>query len=228
MTFNSKDITTALSDSKQLIVVNAKDWDSHQAQMQWFERNKPTDEWQPVNKPFDVVIGKNGFAYGHGLIPVPDDITELKKEGDHKTPAGLFGFCFAFGCAQKPDPGITWPYLALDQNFVGVDDPESRYYNCIVDQSKLKQHDWKSAETMLRSDGLYKWGLVVDYNFNPFRKEGGSQIFLHIWRNSETGTEGCIAMSEDIMLELLKWIDGNKNPLILQGINIELEDIYRI
>jgi len=222
MTFNSKNISTALSGSTQLIVVNADKWNSNQAQMQWFERDETTDEWKPVNEPFDVVIGKNGLVYGLSLVPVPDSITELKKEGDHKTPAGLFGFCFAFGYAPHPDPEITWPYLALDENFVGVDDPESRYYNCIVDQSKLKTHDWKSAETMLRPDGLYKWGLVVDYNFNPFVKAGGSQIFLHIWRNSETWTEGCTAMPENKMFELLKWMDGGKNPLLLQGIGIQL------
>ena len=222
MDFNAKDISTALLGSNQLIVVNTRSWDSHLAQMQWFERNKPTDNWQPVNDPFDVVIGKNGLAYGLSLIPVPEGITDLKKEGDHKTPAGLFGFCFSFGYAPNPDPEIKWPYLALDKNFVGVDDPESRYYNCIVNASKLTPHDWESAEIMLRPDGLYKWGLVVDYNFNPFRKAGGSQIFLHIWRNSETGTEGCTAMPENRMLELLKWIDGNKNPLLLQGVNIEI------
>ena len=219
---NAKDISAALSTSTQLIVVNAKDWNSHRAQMQWFERENPTDEWYRVNEPFDVVIGKNGLAYGLSLILVPEGITDLKKEGDHKTPAGLFGFCFAFGYAPKPDLEINWPYLALNENFVGVDDPDSRYYNCIVDQSKLTPHDWKSAETMFRPDGLYKWGLVVDYNFNPFRKAGGSQIFLHIWRDPEIGTEGCTAMPEYKMLELLKWIDGNKNPLLLQGVGIEI------
>jgi len=222
MLFNSKDISTALSGSTLLIVVNAKDWNTHHAQMQWFERDKPTDEWKPVNDPFNVVIGKNGLANGLSLIPVPEGITDLKSEGDLKSPAGLFGFCFAFGYAPNPEPGMTWPYLAIDENFVGVDDPDSRYYNCIVNASKLTPHDWKSAETMMRPDGLYKWGLVVDYNFNPFRKAGGSQIFLHIWRNSETGTEGCTAMPEDKMLELLKWIDGSKNPLLLQGAGIEI------
>ncbi len=219
MPFNLQDIS-ALSASTQLIVVNAGKWNSHQAQMQWLERNKPTDEWQPVNEPFDVVIGKKGLAYGQSLIPVPDNITDLKKEGDLKSPAGLFGFCFAFGYSLNPDPEMTWPYLALDENFVGVDDPESRYYNCIVDASKLKTQDWKTAETMLRKDSLYKLGLVVDYNFNPCVKGAGSQIFLHICRNSETVTEGCTAMPENKMIELLKWIDGGKNPLLWQGITI--------
>ncbi len=219
---NLNNLEPYLRNSTQLIVANATDWNSHQAKMQWFERASVNDKWQPYNEPFDVVIGKKGLAYGQSQIPVPEGIIDFKKEGDMKSPAGLFGFCFAFGYAKEPDPVINWPYLHIDENFVGVDDPDSRYYNCIVDQSKLKPQDWKSAETMYRSDGLYKWGMVIDYNFNPFVKSGGSQIFLHIWRGPESGTEGCTAMPENKMLELLQWLDGKRNPLLWQGVNISI------
>lgn len=211
-----------LHHSTQLIVVNANDWNSRQAKMQWFERIDPHHKWEPYNERFDVVIGKKGLVYGQSLISIPEGITDVKKEGDLKSPAGLFRFCFAFGYAKEPDSRINWPYLHIDENFVGVDDPESRYYNCIVDQSKLTPHDWKSAETMYRPDGLYKWGMVVDYNFNPFVKGGGSQIFLHIWRGPNDGTEGCTAMPESKMFELLQWIDGKRNPLLWQGVDISI------
>jgi L,D-peptidoglycan transpeptidase YkuD (ErfK/YbiS/YcfS/YnhG family) len=203
-----------LSGSTQIIYVQADDWNGPLAKMQWFERTDAGSDWSAFNVPSDVSIGKKGLAWGQNLMQVPDWITTLKKEGDLKTPAGLFGFCFAFGYAENPDAGITWPYLALNENFVGVDDPESRYYNCIVNRKKLTEHDWKSAETMLRPDGLYKWGIVIDYNFENAIKGAGSQIFMHIWRGAGQGTEGCIAMPEDKMLELLKWMDGGSRPLV--------------
>jgi len=201
-----------LSESTQLINIKAIDWNGPEALMQWWNRDTNRDEWKFVNEPIEVVVGKNGLEWGQNLIPVPDNITSLKKEGDMKTPAGLFGLCFAFG--YEANPRIKWPYLPLNENFVGVDDPDSRYYNCIVDQKKLQDHDWKSAEIMLRPDGLYKWGLVIDFNFENQIKGGGSQIFMHIWRGPGQGTEGCIAMPEEKVIELLNWIDGSKKPLL--------------
>ena len=212
-------ISPYLTQSTQLITVKAKDWHGPIAQMQWLERTNTNSEWEPINETFEVVIGKNGVAWGQSLMPIPSGATTFKKEGDMKSPAGLFGFCFAFGYPQSHDPDIKWPYLPLNNNFVGVDDPDSRYYNCIVDQSKLTSHDWKSAETMWRPDGLYKWGLVIDFNFENAMsvslssKGAGSQIFMHIWRGPGMGTEGCIAMPEEKMLGMLHWIDGNKRPL---------------
>src|SRR5665213_2654172 len=178
-----------ITESSQLIVVKANDWNSPPATMKWLERDDPSQEWKSVDEPFEIVVGKKGLALGQNLLPIQSGIPEFKKEGDNKTPAGLYRFCFAFGYAAEPDPGISWPYLALDENFVGVDDPKSRYYNCIVDQKKLTVKDWDSAETMLRSDGLYKWGLLVDYNFENGQPGAGSQIFLHIWRGAGQGTE---------------------------------------
>ena len=74
-----------LHNSTQLIMVNATDWNTHQAKMQWFERTDPDHKWEPYNESFDVVMGKKGLVYGLNLMPVPEGITELKKEGDMKT-----------------------------------------------------------------------------------------------------------------------------------------------
>jgi L,D-peptidoglycan transpeptidase YkuD (ErfK/YbiS/YcfS/YnhG family) len=209
-------ISPYITGSNQLITVKAQNWEGPVAKMQLLERKSNNDEWKLVDS-FEVVVGKNGLAWGQSLMPVPEGITSFKKEGDMKTPAGLFGFCFAFGYSPLQDVKINWPYLPLNNNFIGVDDPESRYYNCIVDGTKLQYHDWKSAEKMWREDGLYKWGLVIDYNFENQVKGAGSQIFMHIWRGPGVGTEGCIAMPEEKMSGVLKWIDGGKNPLFWVG-----------
>jgi L,D-peptidoglycan transpeptidase YkuD (ErfK/YbiS/YcfS/YnhG family) len=207
------DISPYLQESTQLITVKARSWNGPVAELQLFERTDNQNAWISINT-FEVVIGKNGLACGQSLIPVPAGTTVFKKEGDHKSPAGLFGLSFAFGYTQNTESKINWPYLPLNDNFRGVDDPESLYYNCIVDETKIKLRDWQSSETMLRADGLYKWGLVIDYNLRPCVKGAGSQIFMHIWRGAGIGTEGCTAMPEERMLEILRWIDGGRNPLL--------------
>ena len=212
-------IEPQLINCSQLIIVQAKSWNTCEATIQWFERNDH-GAWEPVDEAFEVVVGKNGMAPGRNLLPANEIVTDIanKKEGDHKTPEGLFGFCFAFGYAKEKEVSFGWPYLQVDENFVGVDDPKSFYYNCIVNKSVLQTPDWNSAEIMYRPDGLYKWGLLIDYNFGPTIPGEGSQIFLHIWRGPGQGTEGCTAMPEDKMLALLRFMDPNKNILIWQTV----------
>ena len=97
----------------------------------------------------------------------------------------------------------------------GVDDPKSRYYNQLVERSKVERVDWASSEQMLRADDLYKWGLFVVHN--PTATPGaGSCIFIHIWRNSSAATVGCTAMAEPDLLRLLRWLDPDAHPVLIQ------------
>jgi D-alanyl-D-alanine dipeptidase len=45
---------------------------------------------------------------------------------------------------------------------------------------------------------------------------GGSCIFLHIWKNSESGTAGCTAMERENLETILKWAETAKNPVLIQ------------
>jgi D-alanyl-D-alanine dipeptidase len=68
---------------------------------------------------------------------------------------------------------------------------------------------------MLRTDALYKWGVVVDHN-SAATPGGGSCIFLHIWKDSSTATAGCTAMPEQNLVDLLRWLDPAKRPVLIQ------------
>jgi L,D-peptidoglycan transpeptidase YkuD (ErfK/YbiS/YcfS/YnhG family) len=69
---------------------------------------------------------------------------------------------------------------------------------------------------MHQKDDAYKWGLFVQYNAHPVVKGKGSCIFLHIWENERTGTAGCTAMEEKNLIRLLRWIQAEKVPLLVQ------------
>lgn len=150
---------------------------------------------------FPVVLGKNGCAWGPGLQPENWNTGTLKKEGDGKTPKGIFDLGLAFGYAPK-DTGIHHPYIQVNQQCFCVDDPKATLYGRIVNTAEITP-DWKSAEPMLRNDDLYEWGLEIEYNPYPARPGAGSCIFFHVWRSSDKPTAGCVAMPNEYMQHLL-------------------------
>ena len=69
---------------------------------------------------------------------------------------------------------------------------------------------------MRMESDVYKYGIVVGYNTNPAVPGKGSCIFYHIGTPGST-TAGCTAMSEGEILNLIKFLDKNKKPLIVQA-----------
>ena len=145
-----------------------------------------------------AVIGKLGFAVH-------------KKEGDIKSPMGIYTIGTAFG--RQPNPGTKMPYIQTTPNDYWVDDSNSPLYNTL--QEAPVNGRWNSAETMYIK--YYDYGFVINYNTTERTPYKGSAIFFHIWIGSSIGTTGCTATSEENLLTILKWLDPSKNPLIIQG-----------
>ena len=82
------------------------------------------------------------------------------------------------------------------------DDSRSKKYN------KLIKFPFKySAEKLYRKDNIYDIILVLDFNFNPIRKNKGSAIFIHIAKKNYEGTEGCAAIGKKDLKKILKIIN---------------------
>jgi L,D-peptidoglycan transpeptidase YkuD (ErfK/YbiS/YcfS/YnhG family) len=161
-----------------------------------------------------VRVGKTGLAWGRGLLGTTFLTGPIKVEGDEKAPAGVFKLSRVFGYARQAPP-TRMPYLPLSENIVAVDDPRSRYYNQLLDQTKISHPDWRSAEKMILADDRYKWGVVVDHN-QPPKPGAGSSIFVHVWKNPETATTGCTALAEGKLVEIIRWLDPSEHPLLIQ------------
>ena len=200
----------SFSSSLQAVAVTTKDWSDVKGKAQLFERKSASASWKAVGKSFPVVIGKNGWALGEGM-PDKRDKTDFpyegKKEGDGKSPAGVFALTSAFGTPPKPS-FVKLPYTQLEEWTECVDDPKSSHYNKIVDRMKVGNFDWKSSEKMLE--------IGAEYDSNPVRREAGSCIFMHIWKDAETATTGCTAMQRTDMEKVLGWLDAGKNPALVQ------------
>lgn len=213
----------AYADARQAVVVTTADWNQVSGKAQLFERKTTNAGWSPVGKSFPVVVGKNGMAWSQALNELPSDTGRIlmKTEGDGKAPAGIFALPSSFGSAEKPE-FIKLPYEKLTESVECVDDVKSAHYNRIVDRDKIENFDWNSSEKMLAVGEQYDLGVFVGHN-RARQAGGGSCIFLHIWKDKNTGTAGCTAMARENIKTVLEFLDPAKNPVLIQL----PEDSYR-
>lgn len=215
----------ALAHSTQAIVVTTPDWNAVPGHLQRFERANTHAKWHAVGAPIAIVVGRSGLGWGLGVVPAASaqasDLSgPVKKEGDKRSPAGIFALGTAFGYAAQPLPGLKLPYLELTPTVECVDDPASQHYNRIVDRSQVAV-DWKSSEHMRDAGQAYVWGVVVDHDGTvpggaaPV-PGSGSCVFLHIWSGDGRGTTGCTAMAESDLETLMTWLDPKQRPLLVQ------------
>jgi len=209
--FVSLTLHAQIPDTKQLIVVTTKDWSTPEGKLQRYENEG--DHWHKVGKAIDIKLGRNGLGWGIGLHTTPKDAKYIKKEGDGKAPAGIFELKQAFGYFPFV---VDYPYEVYKATDHCVDDVNSKFYNKIVDSTKVEV-DYKSKEHMRFPKDYYKYGIVVNHNHIDeagAKKGAGSCIFIHI---KSVPTAGCTVMREDEMKEIIEWLDVNSHPLLLQG-----------
>jgi len=184
--------------SKQLIIVTAEGYDMIPSETTVLQ--KTGNGWDIVFGNIKSTVGKKGFAK-------PGE----KKEGDWKTPSGIFRLGLVFGYAPKMETAM--PYRQATENDFWVDDPDSPQYNTWVNGTP----DAKSFEKMKRKDHLYKIGFVVEYNTDPIVKGDGSAIFFHVWRKPGSFTAGCVAMAEEDITKIIRFLDPKANPIVIMG-----------
>ena len=138
---------------------------------------------------FKCSIGKNGLK-------------SKKVEGDLSTPKGSFLLKKLYYRSDRfKKINTILPKIKIKKNMGWCNDPKNKYYNSLIKITKKIKH-----EKMFRRDRKYDLVIVLDYNLNkpvPFR---GSAIFIHLTKNYRS-TAGCIALSKNDMLILLKIIN---------------------
>ena len=206
------------SECQQVVLVLPEGVNAVPAQVWLLERAGDGTFWQVAVGPLPASVGKNGAGWGRGepALPNPGRYPD-KKEGDGRSPAGVFRLPFAFGSSPAAPIGVKLPWQECTSTLRGVDDVKSKYYNRIVDEAAVPDKDWDSAETMRREDGLYEMGLMIGHN--PDRVAGGgSCIFLHVWKGPGQGTAGCTALEAENVREIITWLDPGMAPLLVLGV----------
>lgn len=202
-------------NSKQALYVETSSLSAIHGTMKLYERKNEHTEWKLVYS-FRVTVGRTGLAKdAENLLRLPDTMP-VKHEGDGKSPAGIFqlGAVFSYHDLEK----LHMPFVRVDTTDLCVDDENSAYYNTLI-RSDSAKHDYNSFEYMKRRDSLYEYGVWVLYNSTPVRRGNGSCIFLHVWRDENSPTAGCTAMSRENILKLIYRLDKKKNPVLVQVVS---------
>lgn len=206
------------AQSRQMVVVTVAGWDATRGELRGFERDAG-GAWREAVAPVPVVIGRAGAAWGTGLHDVPEAAGgPRKREGDGRSPAGVFNIGEAFGYAATAETGLR--YAAMDGNDWCVDVDGSPWYNRIVDSAEVGADAVAgSTEPMRRDlhadgDQRYRLGFVIANNPGNVRG-AGSCIFGHLWRSPDSTTAGCTAMAPEAMEALLRWLDADARPVFV-------------
>jgi D-aminopeptidase len=202
------------AESHQLVLSVSAGWDATRSILRLYERSGPQAPWSPVGVPIEGALGRTGLAWGRGLhpaaLPGPG-----KREGDGKSPAGVFDLRLVTGYAPAPPAGTRLPYRQATSTLVCVDDPRSSRYNQLVDEAQVSR-DWSSAEDMRRPDDLYRLLVWVGHNDAAAEAGGGSCIFLHLRERPDATTSGCTAFDAEPMQRLLHWLEPEARPVLVQ------------
>lgn len=202
----------------QLLVITTSAWDAFQGTLRRYEGQ--AGDWQAAGTPIPIVVGKNGLGWSVHETALQTFGGPIKKEGDLKSPAGVFKLGTAFGYAANPEASwVNYPYWPVTSKTMCIEDVASAYYNQIIDEGEVAA-DWSSTDHMRRKDDLYQWGVFVEHNFPEQKPKAGSCIFLHIWNTkggrSPGGTAGCTAMDKTQIVEVLRWLDEEKSQMMVQ------------
>ncbi len=176
--------------SEQLILVAA---DGSSCKLYTYEKGED-GIWQKV-------LGTRGHIGRNG-------ITSGKKEGDGKTPAGIYDLGFAFG--HDASPTNNYDYRSITSDSYWIDDPDSAHYNRWVEGTDDK--DWSSAENLGKIKTEYALAVLIEYNYSDPTPGAGSAIFLHV---DDGTTAGCVAIPKSDLRSILQWLDEDKHPKII-------------
>ncbi len=188
------------SSTSQLIVVTSQLINSSNVVISTYE--KKNNVWVNIHKDIPGYIGLKGFSLN-------------KQEGDKKTPVGAFHIGTCFSKTSNLETGLS--IYKYDSKDVWVDDPGSKYYN--THQREPVNGRWKSSENFSKvKHGVYDVFFNIEYN-NARVKNKGSAIFFHIANPTVSikYTNGCVSADRQNLLKIVKWLDRDKSPMILQG-----------
>lgn len=206
------------SDSKQVVVVLTDDWGQVSAEACLWEQQ--AGKWKRHRARFPAVVGSSGMAWGRGILPErmfgDTSLEPSKREGDKRAPAGVFRLVSAFGRSDQASCVVQMPFISLTESTEAIDDQNSVHYNRIVDRSQVRSRDWLTSEKMFQMGDIYRLGLIVGHNWDKPLPGAGSCIFVHTWRSSAKGTNGCTAFSYNDVQDLTSWLDSRKKPLLIQ------------
>lgn len=188
----------AAEGAEQMLIVAAFSDDATTAWVSLHEKQSDGSWHMVMTTP--GYIGKNGL--------------HKTREGDAKTPTGVFRFNRAFGIAD--DPGCAIPYVKVDNDTYWSGDPREGYrYNELVSLKDLPGLDLESGDSEHIIDYPYHYQYCLNISYNEAGTPGlGSAIFLHCLGPAKPFTGGCVAIPEDHMRFVMRKVNADTAVVI--------------
>ena len=133
--------------------------------------------------------------------------TKNKREGDKKTPIGVF----KLGNLYYREDRISIPEtklrcIKITRNMGWCDDQlDHKNYNRLIDTKFVRKY-----EKLYRKDYKYDLLIPIKYNFKKPIPGRGSCIFLHLTK-SYVPTAGCVAIAKNDFMIVLKILKLNSS-----------------
>jgi L,D-peptidoglycan transpeptidase YkuD (ErfK/YbiS/YcfS/YnhG family) len=137
-------------------------------------------------------------------------LTNDKREGDLKTPKGLFKLGILY--FRKDRINLLKSEIRqkeIKKSMGWCVDIKSKKYN-----KEIKYPFRYKSEKLFRADSQYNILIHIKYNNTPVVKKKGSAIFLHICAKNYMGTRGCVAIKKKDFLKIIPLIKKNTKILI--------------
>ena len=190
----------AAQNTEQLVIVQGTKGSN--AKFSFHERDNDSGEWYEIIS-CNAFIGKNGWG--------------KTREGDMKTPEGVYTFTKAFGILE--DPGCPMGYTKVDDSHYWVGDSNSERYNQFVSTNDYDDFNRKESEHIIDYTLAYKYCLNISYNLDGTPKKG-SAIFLHCQTRNKF-TAGCVAIPDSYMREVIRHVKEDCVVVMYSGNNIK-------
>lgn len=202
----------------QVVVGITEGWNSSYAKVSLVEKNAK-GQWVRVLGPFSARVGRNGTAWGLGLHANPRGVT-LKKEGDGRSPAGIFAIGGLWTTTKTPvKHDRALPEVHVGPNDLwGTDLNTPQYYNRYIRLDHPAATPWELHEQMKQTDYPHSIKMLICHNTagTPGRPVlgGGSSIFFHIWRDAGAApTAGCTTLHEQNLRAIISRLSVAKHPV---------------
>ncbi len=199
-------------DSTQCVVGVASSWDSSDVMLSYHE--KRGGAWQQVGDPWPARLGKSGLVWGLGLHPLDAGVI-TKREGDWRSPVGVFRIGGVWGYASSIRKHPKLFYHKVNSRDLWVEDPASANYNQHMTLDHEPATAWEKKQQMKQEDPAHALKLFIAHNAPPrVIPNAGSSIFFHIWRSDGSKpTAGCTSMPNVKLRWLIAMLDPTRKPV---------------
>ena len=200
-------------ETRVLILAVPENWNSSVTQLQAYRRENDRSSWAAITPSYGANLGRNGLAWGRGCHPTQEG--PQKREGDKKSPAGIFLLGSILYGSENKSPIPDWRYRMVTDRDLWIEDPQSTNYNRHLILSTHEEFPENHLYDLMRqNDPAHALKIFIRHNAPPdVQPNAGSAIFFHLSRGLDHPTTGCTTLLREDFENLFRKCNPKDHPL---------------